>query len=904
MALSIQTNIASLQAQMNLNKASQSLAKNQERLSTGLRINSAADDAAGLAISDRMTAQIRGLNQASMNANDGISLAKTAEGALDETTNILQRMRELAVQSANDSNTADDRASIQAEVDQLISEVDRIAANTNYNTKTLLDGTLTSNVFQVGSNSNETIEFGINGAKASDLGTFGGVSGGEFQVATTTSNVKSDFADVAAGNSLSALEAGALTINGTEIDASKSGDDTASSTDNAASATAVAEAINAQADTTGVTAKAEKAEASFDVTQTSSSLNAGDISINGIDIGAVTLGQGSDDADAQALADAINEKSDESGVTASNDSGEITLTAVDGRNIEISASGGTAADLLDDFADGDTKVVRGQVSLYSSESFEISGDDPNSIGLSPGGVELSSSLSDIADLSATAVTSNPEDDIGNLTLDNTLDTLSSGDLTINGVDIGATSAADDTLSTAQNSGSAIAIAAAINSHVEETQVSATVGETTAIFDVSNTDAALNSGNIEINGISVGAVAATSSLEDQSAELVSQINAITDQTGVEANTTTNGTVTLTATDGRNIEMSASGATAENLLDDFSDGETAVVRGQVTLESYNGDFEIGGNNPDYANLTAGTQSGGDGTDSFSDLAQGDLVVNGYSVDAASNDGVSYVDGASSALAIQNAINNTDGLSSEVEATAYNEANLGKVTANNGDGGILSINGVEVDLSSTQIEDGDSSGALSAAINQADAGVVASVNDDGELLLTAEDGRNIDVAITAAANTADTNYLGGVNTTDTFHVASKGTVSLEAKEGSSIESVEGDRKALAGIANQNGLISNLDVTTKTGAQNAIDSIDAAISQVDQTKANLGAIQNRFDSTISNLNNVQQNITDARSRIMDADIAKEAAEMTQNNVRQQAAAAVLTQANQNPQLALQLLG
>ena len=185
-----------------------------------------------------------------------------------------------------------------------------------------------------------------------------------------------------------------------------------------------------------------------------------------------------------------------------------------------------------------------------------------------------------------------------------------------------------------------------------------------------------------------------------------------------------------------------------------------------------------------------------------------------------------------------------------------------------------------------------------------MVASVNDDGELLLTAEDGRNIDVAITAAANTADTNYLGGVNTTDTFHVASKGTVSLEAKEGSSIESVEGDRKALAGIANQNGLISNLDVTTKTGAQNAIDSIDAAISQVDQTKANLGAIQNRFDSTISNLNNVQQNITDARSRIMDADIAKEAAEMTQNNVRQQAAAAVLTQANQNPQLALQLLG
>ncbi len=130
-----------------------------QRLSSGLRINSAKDDAAGLAISDRMTSQIRGLNQAARNSNDGISLAQTAEGALQETTNILQRMRELAIQSANDTNSASDRASLQAEVNQLQQEMTRIASSTSFNGRNILDGTLNNAQFQVGANANETISF-------------------------------------------------------------------------------------------------------------------------------------------------------------------------------------------------------------------------------------------------------------------------------------------------------------------------------------------------------------------------------------------------------------------------------------------------------------------------------------------------------------------------------------------------------------------------------------------------------------------------------------------------------------------------------------------------------------------------------------------------------------------------
>ncbi len=173
MALTINTNVASLNAQRNLGKSQGALNKSMQRLSSGLRINSAKDDAAGLAISDRMTSQIRGLNQAARNANDGISLAQTAEGALQETTNILQRMRELAVQSANDTNTSDDRSSLNAEFSQLISEIDRIADTTSFNGKVLLSGGFTSTnaaVFQVGANAGQTITVSIDAATASALG--------------------------------------------------------------------------------------------------------------------------------------------------------------------------------------------------------------------------------------------------------------------------------------------------------------------------------------------------------------------------------------------------------------------------------------------------------------------------------------------------------------------------------------------------------------------------------------------------------------------------------------------------------------------------------------------------------------------------------------------------------------
>ena len=172
MAVVVNTNIGSLNAQRNLLKSQNELGKSMARLASGLRINSAKDDAAGLAISDRMTAQIRGLNQAVRNANDGISLAQTAEGALGETTNILQRMRELAIQSTNGTNTASDRDSLNQEFTQLQAEIERIATTTKFNGNTLLSGGYSSTgmKFQVGADAGQYISVQIGGATRSKLG--------------------------------------------------------------------------------------------------------------------------------------------------------------------------------------------------------------------------------------------------------------------------------------------------------------------------------------------------------------------------------------------------------------------------------------------------------------------------------------------------------------------------------------------------------------------------------------------------------------------------------------------------------------------------------------------------------------------------------------------------------------
>ena len=208
MAQIINTNIASLNAQRNLNTSQNSLNTSLQRLSSGLRINSAKDDAAGLAISERMTSQIKGLSVASRNANDGISLAQTAEGALSEIGNNLQRIRELSVQSANATNSQTDRDALQSEVTQLVAEIDRVANQTAFNGTKLLDGSFTSKLFQIGSDAGQTI--GINSIVDANVAVLGKaqyaangtgtVTAGAISGLTINSQTIADVADPALSN--------------------------------------------------------------------------------------------------------------------------------------------------------------------------------------------------------------------------------------------------------------------------------------------------------------------------------------------------------------------------------------------------------------------------------------------------------------------------------------------------------------------------------------------------------------------------------------------------------------------------------------------------------------------------------------------------------------------------------
>jgi len=200
MALIINTNISALTAQRNLTRAQSGLERSIQRLSTGLRINNAADDAAGLAISDRLTAQIRGLNQAVRNANDGVSALQTADGSLNEVSNLLQRGRELAIQSANDSNSSSDRQSLNAELSNILAELDRLASTVQFNSRKLLDGTFTNAQFQIGANAFETVTFSIGSVNTTDLGA---------KVLVGNPMSSTGFADLAAGQS--------ITVNGVSV---------------------------------------------------------------------------------------------------------------------------------------------------------------------------------------------------------------------------------------------------------------------------------------------------------------------------------------------------------------------------------------------------------------------------------------------------------------------------------------------------------------------------------------------------------------------------------------------------------------------------------------------------------------------------------------------------------------
>jgi flagellin len=394
MPLMINSNIASLNAQRQLMNSGADLDKASERLASGQRINSAGDDAAGLAISNRQTSQIRGLDQAIRNANDGISLVQTAEGALDESTNILQRMRELSIQSSNGIYSDSDRSTLNAEVDQLKQEIDRIAETTSFNGQKILDGTLGELSLQVGSNANETIDLDVKGFSSSSLG---GASG-DVVGTTTTIGELNLLTGAAIGNTFS--------INDTDI----------SDLSGATTVDGALAIINADLDGKGVTA-------SSIVNVEGTSVGSG--VLLSTDVLTLAVVDGAGNAQSYAISgtndldELVAKINSDTGITAGiNDDGELTLAQEGVTSIQVTGSGNALAN-------------SGLAAATTTFSLALSSDDGSPIKIEAGDATSQGLTRDLG--------LNIQDDYGTTQgIVNTATTaIDAGDLVINGVEVGA-----------------------------------------------------------------------------------------------------------------------------------------------------------------------------------------------------------------------------------------------------------------------------------------------------------------------------------------------------------------------------------------------------------------------------------------------------------------------------------
>jgi len=566
MSTSINTNISALAAQSSLRKTGLAQDTAVERLSTGIRINNAKDDAAGLAISTRMTANIRGISAAIRNANDGISLTQTAEGSLTAIGDNLQRVRELAVQSSNTGNSTSDRAAMNAEASQLIAEIDRVANNSAFNGIKLLDGSFQNQTLQVGAgnDSNDRISISIGSAKANALGVGGG------------SSYSTTLAGLQVGSS--ALAANSLSINGFMV--GNAGNDGVSFAYGDTSGISVATAINSVSGQTGVSASVSATKTNTVVPNTtgtvltaSTAVNAGDVTINGVDIGQLT-GNASVAVAGDSVAAAINAVSARTGVTATNTAGRISLTASDGRDIVVGGASSTttaqtsltkgtytAGSKLGATLAGGSMTPHATTSSVAASSFLI-----NNVAI--GAIASSATAATYSTNAATAINAVSEQTGVTATINSsngriTLASKNGADIVLKGVDAAA---------------------------VTQIGLIGLTATTTGTSTAYTTSAALGDDTVRINGVNIGAIEVANSKGERGSQMASAINAKTSQTGVEASFNKDtGAVLLSAKDGRNIIISVDGKADAPITSSITGlthsdgGQTVGTRVETVLRS---------------------------------------------------------------------------------------------------------------------------------------------------------------------------------------------------------------------------------------------------------------------------------------------------------------------------------
>ncbi len=1052
MPLVINTNVAALNSQRQLVKSGDDMSQAMERLSSGRRINTAADDAAGLAISNRMTSQIRGLNQAIRNANDGISLIQTAEGALDETTNILQRMRELAIQSANGIYADEDRTTLDAEVQQLLQELDRIAETTSFNGQKLLDGTLGNVLLQVGAEANQTIGFSIQAMSVDQLG-----------LGSTSGDLTGDRFD-----STAAIDEGDIIINGVALSAHNF------ATDNLED---LLNDINDNVD--GVSAEG------FNIIE---SENVGSGALAGNQALQITMGTVNGQPSTSYLFQNTASMSELVDVISSTTGGLIEASIGDSGSLVLSNSTGASITMAvdDDITDGAGSFAVSENGPFTLEAItgitEVTDDGTETFsgGLSliaDDGGEISivkGANGTDADLAALGFREVSDGTVQSISLSSAAQTteLAIGDLKINGVDIAPSPAIDglqgkvDNINDVSSETGVVGTVKAEQSYnfdstvmpVEVTGAAAYAAPAGAFGELhfgpnsvapgtANLAAGANEGFTfdvtDMDGGGAVTVTVDQNITDNNA-LLADINDDLAASNVEAYIDDNGKLAFRDTGGNsgaagtiivdNFTPEASytanqGAGTANTVFGFDIEDLAGSGGTFTNSGTAGAaFNINGTRIDLTSIqessgvvsasnvaaavNAATAATGvtayvDESDALhfssseaftlSDDANASGFVqsldgnrnlsatNEYHAGTTAPDVVSVTDfsGAegftftvtdqagtvNTVTIVDNPINSTNTLLADINddlsnnVTAYIDSNgtlafsdatggggaitiggfdgtpggaatngvadalfgfgiealTGAVTSTNGHAepvtsGSLLVNGFEISgIDLTNLD------AATITINsqQANTGVVATIDENGQMELSANSSITLDVGATnglavgavLGINFADANVDGVVDTQtvnagiELRSINNDSPISIEVSENGEVATGFVDMNTDLSALVTGTSLGSISVATEAGAQSAIDPIDNALETINATRSEMGAVTNRLEFTMSNLMNVTENTTAARSRIMDADFAAETANLSRAQVLQQASQAMLAQANAQPQQVLQLL-
>jgi len=843
MSLVVNTNVSSLTAQRALAFADSLQGEAMTRLSTGSKINSASDDAAGLAIAQRMTAQVTGLNMAVKNANDGIALTKSVEGALVEVSDMLQRMRELSVQAANDTNVGTDRVAIQEEIDLLKAEITRVSENTRFNNQQVLNGTFTDKKIQVGTESGESIGVTIGSSAANALGAYS-ITGDRVEANLGNgSGVKVNDTD----------SADHILLNGRGV--SKTIDVALDD-----SAKNVAAKINVFAGETGVSATA-KTYAVLSSEKTSDETVS--LFLNGTRTGDFVLSKTN-------VTDAVSKINSVSGSTG------VIANATTDNKIRLYSSDGS--DILIENADQTSTALRVQTLGHDGESVMPAKVMHRALAESAAtaGVKhvYDSDLGILANLDHATIAGAITATDGETTL--TFNVAGDGiDRTLAQIQAGleadpqyanfAYTIGNDGINNLTFTAKAVGIQQAENKPV----VAVSGGATNIITAAADTTAGV--------AAQQGATSGTYTLVQRSTGATYQF----DPTAAPVSGTS-GKLTV-----QNIEDAINGI---NGVSGFKVAATSgsLLDATITASEAFGEFDVykGTNVQDATQLQTSTGIAQVTTVTKTTIDDGDV----YSLTSTATGEIFSItmNGLTSADALQSALRTATG---DNEFTVYDAGTLTDVTP-----GAVTLAGTGL----YQIHGGKDFGAFT---------ITEATNGGTAATFTSQ--------TTGDKNIFDVSLAAGGSANDSATV--QGTLSLNSSHLFSVTQQDEDATAptdpniaTGSLLNDNyfttqsasiSTVSNISLLTQAGADAALAIIDGAIEKISSMRSSLGAIENRLDHTISNLMNVSEQTSSARSAIQDADFAAESAKLSKAQVLKQAGVGMLSQANASSQLVLQLL-